>query len=246
MIKYENVSLTYPGSGKAIDNINFEIEDGELFVIVGPSGSGKTTTLKLINRLLRETEGQIFFDGSDINSFDLRELRLNIGYVLQGITLFPNMTVAENIAIIPEMKNMNKADIIKRTDELLNEVGLDPDIYRDRLPSDLSGGEKQRIGILRAIIANPKVLLMDEPFSALDPISRRDLQDLIIDLQKSYKITTVFVTHDMSEALRVADRICIMQDGKIVQIGKGKEIIENPANKFVGQFFENESEYINE
>lgn len=246
MIKYENVSLTYPGSGKAIDNINFEIENGELFVIVGPSGSGKTTTLKLINRLLRETEGQIFFDGADINSFDLRELRLNIGYVLQGIALFPNMTVAENIAIIPEMKNMNKADIIKRTDELLNEVGLDPDIYRDRLPSDLSGGEKQRIGILRAIIANPKVLLMDEPFSALDPISRRDLQDLIIDLQKSYKITTVFVTHDMSEALRVADRICIMQDGKIVQIGKGKEIIENPANKFVSQFFENESEYINE
>lgn len=246
MIKYENVSLTYPESGKAIDNINFEIEDGELFVIVGPSGSGKTTTLKLINRLLRETEGQIFFDGSDINSFDLRELRLNIGYVLQGIALFPNMTVAENIAIIPEMKNMNKADIIKRTDELLNEVGLDPDIYRDRLPSDLSGGEKQRIGILRAIIANPKVLLMDEPFSALDPISRRDLQDLIIDLQKSYKITTVFVTHDMSEALRFADRICIMQDGKIVQIGKGKEIIENPANKFVSQFFENESEYINE
>lgn len=246
MIKYENVSLSYPGSGKAIDNINFEIEDGELFVIVGPSGSGKTTTLKLINRLLRETEGQIFFDGSDINSFDLRELRFNIGYVLQGIALFPNMTVAENIAIIPEMKNMNKADIIKRTDELLNEVGLDPDIYRDRLPSDLSGGEKQRIGILRAIIANPKVLLMDEPFSALDPISRRDLQDLIIDLQKSYKITTVFVTHDMSEALRVADRICIMQDGKIVQIGNGKEIIENPANKFVSQFFENESEYINE
>lgn len=246
MIKYENVSLTYPGSGKAIDNINFEIEDGELFVIVGPSGSGKTTTLKLINRLLRETEGQIFFDGADINSFDLRELRLNIGYVLQGIALFPNMTVAENIAIIPEMKNMNKADIIKRTDELLNEVGLDPDIYKDRLPSDLSGGEKQRIGILRAIIANPKVLLMDEPFSALDPISRRDLQDLIIDLQKSYKITTVFVTHDMSEALRVADRICIMQDGKIVQIGRPKEIIENPANKFVSQFFENESEYINE
>lgn len=246
MIKYENVSLTYPGSGKAIDNINFEIEDGELFVIVGPSGSGKTTTLKLINRLLRETEGQIFFDGDDINSFDLRELRLNIGYVLQGIALFPNMTVAENIAIIPEMKNMNKADIIKRTDELLNEVGLDPDIYRDRLPSDLSGGEKQRIGILRAIIANPKVLLMDEPFSALDPISRKDLQDLIIDLQKSYKITTVFVTHDMTEALRVADRICIMQEGKIVQIGRPKEIIENPANKFVSQFFENESEYINE
>lgn len=246
MIKYENVSLTYPGSGKAIDNINFEIEDGELFVIVGPSGSGKTTTLKLINRLLKETEGQIFFDGADINSFNLRDLRLNIGYVLQGIALFPNMTVAENIAIIPEMKNMNKADIRKRTDELLNEVGLDPDIYRDRLPSDLSGGEKQRIGILRAIIANPKVLLMDEPFSALDPISRRDLQDLIIDLQKSYKITTVFVTHDMSEALRVADRICIMQEGKIVQIGKGKEIIENPANKFVSQFFENESELIHE
>lgn len=246
MIKYENVSLVYPGSGKAIDDINFEINEGELFVIVGPSGSGKTTTLKLINRLLVETEGTIFFDNKDINSFDLRNLRLDIGYVLQGIALFPNMTVAENIAIIPEMKKMSKDKTRKRTDELLSEVGLDPDKYRDRLPRDLSGGEKQRIGILRAIIANPKVLLMDEPFSALDPISRRELQDLIIDLQKTYKITTVFVTHDMNEAIKIADRICIMQAGKIVQIGGSRDIINNPANDFVTQFFDGESELVYE
>ncbi|WP_394020380.1 ABC transporter ATP-binding protein [Anaerococcus cruorum] len=246
MIKYQNVSMAYPDSGKVLDDLNFEIKKGEFFVIVGPSGSGKTTTLKLINRLIEQSEGDILFNDKKIKDYPLRELRLNMGYVLQQIALFPNMTVAENIGLIPEMKKMNRKAILEITDKLLNEVGMDPKVYRNRLPKDLSGGEKQRIGILRAIAANPDVLLMDEPFSALDPISKAQLQDLITKIHNDYKITTVFVTHDMNEAIKLADRICIMKDGKIVQIGTPREIIEKPANSFVSQFFENESELIHE
>lgn len=164
-----------------------------------------------------------------------------MGYVLQQIALFPNMTVAENIGIIPEMKKMDKKKINEIIDELLENVDLDPKVYKDRLPEDLSGGEKQRIGILRAISANPKVLLMDEPFSALDPISKTSLQDLIKKIHDKYKITTVFVTHDMDEALKLADRICVMKNGKIIQIASPSEIINNPENKFVSKFFDNES-----
>lgn len=246
MIKYQNVSMAYPDSGKILDDLNFEIKKGEFFVIVGPSGSGKTTTLKLINRLIEQSEGDILFNNKKIKDYPLRELRLNMGYVLQQIALFPNMTVAENIALIPEMKKMDKKTIKDITNKLLTEVGMDPKVYSNRLPKDLSGGEKQRIGILRAIAANPDVLLMDEPFSALDPISRSQLQDLITKIHKDYKITTVFVTHDMNEAIKLADRICIMKEGKIVQIGTPKEIINKPANNFVSQFFENESELIHE
>lgn len=246
MIKYQNVSMAYPDSGKILDDLNFEIKKGEFFVIVGPSGSGKTTTLKLINRLIEQSEGDILFNNKKIKDYPLRELRLNMGYVLQQIALFPNMTVAENIALIPEMKKMDKKTINDITNKLLTEVGMDPKVYSNRLPKDLSGGEKQRIGILRAIAANPDVLLMDEPFSALDPISRSQLQDLITKIHKDYKITTVFVTHDMNEAIKLADRICIMKEGKIVQIGTPREIINKPANNFVSQFFENESELIHE
>lgn len=246
MIKYQNVSMAYPDSGKILDDLNFEIKKGEFFVIVGPSGSGKTTTLKLINRLIEQSEGDILFNNKKIKDYPLRELRLNMGYVLQQIALFPNMTVAENIALIPEMKKMDKKTINDITNKLLTEVGMDPKVYSNRLPKDLSGGEKQRIGILRAIAANPDVLLMDEPFSALDPISRSQLQDLITKIHKDYKITTVFVTHDMNEAIKLADRICIMKEGKIVQIGTPREIINKPANNFVSQFFENESELIDE
>ncbi|MDU5230026.1 MAG: ABC transporter ATP-binding protein [Anaerococcus sp.] len=246
MIKYKNVSMSYPDNGKVLDNLNFNIDKGEFFVIVGPSGSGKTTTLKLINRLYKENEGNIFLNDKNIRDYPLRELRLNMGYVLQEIALFPNMTVAENIGLIPEMKKMDKKTISKITDKLLLEVGLDPKEYKNRLPKELSGGEKQRIGILRAIAANPEVLLMDEPFSALDPISRTQLQDLVTKIHNDYKITTVFVTHDMNEAVKLADRICIMKDGKIIQIGTPTEIINNPKNKFVSQFFENESELIDE
>lgn len=237
MIKYNNVSLCCSVKGLILDNLSFEIKNGEFFVLVGPSGSGKTTTLKLINRLIEQTDGDIYFEDKRLKDYDLRELRLKTGYVLQQIALFPNLTVSENIALIPEMKNFDKKEIKEKTEDLLKKVGLDPKHYMNRLPKELSGGEKQRIGILRAIIANPKVLLMDEPFSALDPISKVQLQDLIKTLHNEYKMTTVFVTHDMDEALKLADRICILQDGKVVQIATPKEMQDNPANDFVREFF---------
>ena len=237
MIKYDNVSLCCSVKGLILDNLSFEIKNGEFFVLVGPSGSGKTTTLKLINRLIEQTDGDIYFEDKRLKDYDLRELRLKTGYVLQQIALFPNLTVEENIALIPEMKKFDKKLIAEKTKDLLEKVGLDPKLYMKRYPNELSGGEKQRIGILRAIIANPKVLLMDEPFSALDPISRTQLQDLIKQLHNEYKMTTVFVTHDMDEALKLADRICILQEGKVVQIATPKEMRDNPANDFVREFF---------
>ncbi len=236
MIEYKNVSLICKINGKILDNLSFKIKDGEFFVLIGPSGSGKTTTLKLINRLIEQTDGDIWFDGKKLKEYDLRELRLEIGYVLQQIALFPNMTVAENIALIPEMKKMKKEEIKTKTEELLKKVGLEPSQYMNRFPFDLSGGEKQRIGILRAIIAKPRILLMDEPFSALDPISKAQLQDLIKKLHEEFKITIIFVTHDMTEALKLADKICLMQEGKIVQIDKPDEILNKPANEFVKKF----------
>lgn len=239
MIDYQNVSLTCKVSGPILKNLTFDILEREFFVLIGPSGSGKTTTLKLINRLIEQTDGDILFQGKRLKDFDLRDLRLETGYVLQQIALFPNMTVAENIALIPEMKGLNKEEILTRTRELLTKVGLDPDSYLDRLPKDLSGGEKQRIGILRAIIANPKVLLMDEPFSALDPISKGQLQDLIKDLHEEFKMTTVFVTHDMDEAVKLADRICLMKAGEVVQLGTPDELRNQPANDFVSEFMKN-------
>ncbi|CYU81614.1 ABC transporter ATP-binding protein [Streptococcus suis] len=236
MIEYQNVSLTCQVNGPILKNLSFDIQEGEFFVLIGPSGSGKTTTLKLINRLIEQTDGDIRIQGKRLKDFDLRELRLETGYVLQQIALFPNMTVAENIALIPEMKGLNKEETLKKSRQLLNKVGLEPDSYLDRLPKDLSGGEKQRIGILRAIIANPKVLLMDEPFSALDPISKAQLQDLIKELHEEFKMTTVFVTHDMDEAVKLADRICLMQDGQVVQLGSPDELRNHPANDFVKEF----------
>lgn len=237
MIKYDNVSLCCSVKGLILDNLSFEIKNGEFFVLIGPSGSGKTTTLKLINRLIEQTEGDIYFQEKKLKDYNLRELRLETGYVLQQIALFPNLTVEENIALIPEMKKFDKKLIAEKTKDLLEKVGLNPKLYMKRYPNELSGGEKQRIGILRAIIANPKVLLMDEPFSALDPISRTQLQDLIKHLHNEYKMTTVFVTHDMDEALKLADRICILQEGKVVQIATPKEMRDNPANDFVREFF---------
>ena len=236
MIEYKNVSLCCKVNGNILNNLNFKINDGELFVLIGPSGSGKTTTLKLINRLIEQTDGDIYFNGVKLKEYNLRELRIGIGYVLQEIALFPNLTVFENISIIPEMKNMNKKEIKDKSKFLLQKVGLNPEEYMYRYPRELSGGERQRIGILRAIIANPKVLLMDEPFSALDPISKVQLQDLIKEIHKEFGITIVFVTHDIQEAIKLGDRICIMKNGKIVQIDKPEEIIKNPINDFVKEF----------
>ena len=237
MIKYDNVSLCCSVKGLILDNLSFEIKNGEFFVLIGTSGSGKTTTLKLINRLIEQTEGDIYFQDKKLKDYNLRELRLETGYVLQQIALFPNLTVEENIALIPEMKKFDKKLIAEKTKDLLEKVGLNPKLYMKRYPNELSGGEKQRIGILRAIIANPKVLLMDEPFSALDPISKVQLQDLIKTLHNEYKMTTVFVTHDMDEAMKLADRICVLKEGKVVQIATPEVLKENPADDFVREFF---------
>ena len=236
MIEFQNVSKAFANK-KILDHANFTIKDQEFFVLVGPSGSGKTTTLKMINQLVTHSEGKILINNEEISTANLRKLRLSVGYVLQQIALFPNLTVSENIALIPEMKVWDKAKIADRTNELLDLVGLNPKDYAQRQPSELSGGEQQRVGILRAIAANPKIVLMDEPFSALDPISRRQLQIFIKDLQKKMNLTVVFVTHDLDEALYLADRVAVMNDGLIQQIAEPADIYQHPANDFVKTFF---------
>ncbi|MBS4223959.1 ABC transporter ATP-binding protein [Lederbergia citrea] len=236
MIKFSNVSKRYSDGTHAVNDLDLEIEDGEIFVLIGPSGCGKTTTLKMMNRLIDVTDGTIFVDGKEISNYDIHELRWEIGYVLQQIALFPHMTIEENIAVVPEMKKWGREKTRSRVDELLKMVGLDPVVYRTRKPDELSGGQQQRIGVARALAADPRLILMDEPFSALDPISREKLQDDILDLQRTIKKTIVFVTHDMQEALKLGDRICIMKEGKIVQVGTAQEIIESPANEFVKEF----------
>ncbi|MFD5259355.1 ABC transporter ATP-binding protein [Bacillus wiedmannii] len=239
MIQFNHVSKAYEDGTKAVDSLHLEIKKGEFFVLIGPSGCGKTTTMKMINRLIETTEGSILIDGKDIQQYNINELRWNIGYVLQQIALFPHMTIAENIAVVPEMRKWSKEKIKARVDELLQMVGLDPDVYRDRMPDELSGGQKQRVGVVRALAANPKIVLMDEPFSALDPLSREQLQKDIVQLQKKIQKTIVFVTHDMQEALSLGDRICIMKEGKVVQLDTPEGIIHNPKNEFVEEFIGN-------
>ena len=236
MIEYKNVVLRYTEKD-ILKDVNLRIEDGEFMVLVGPSGSGKTTMLKMINRLLEPTDGDIYMDGKRIKDYDERELRLSTGYVLQAIALFPNLTVAENIALIPEMKGWPKEQIASKIEELLDKVGLPATEYANRKPSELSGGEQQRIGIVRAIIAEPKILLMDEPFSALDAISRKQLQALTKELHKEFGMTTIFVTHDTDEALKLGDRIAVLQEGEIVQVANAETILAQPANDFVSDLF---------
>lgn len=243
MIKFENVTKEYENGSVVVDLLNFEIKQGEFFVIIGPSGCGKTTTLKMINRLVPLSDGRISIDGKNNSEYDIHELRWNIGYVLQQIALFPHMSIEENITVVPEMKKWSKEKMKQRAYELMEMVGLDPKIYADRKPNQLSGGEQQRVGVIRALAIDPEIILMDEPFSALDPISREKLQDDLLDIKKNLKKTTVFVTHDMKEALKLADRICIMRDGKIVQMGTPQEIINHPVNKFVEQFVGSKNEF---
>lgn len=238
MIKFEQVSKEYTQQKKVVSNLNLEIKEGEFFVLIGPSGSGKTTTLKMINRLIPLTTGTIRIQGKPISDYQLNELRWNIGYVLQQIALFPNMTIEENIMIVPEMKKWPKDQMRERVTELLDSVGLDAASYRNRKPAELSGGEQQRVGVIRALAANPDIILMDEPFSALDPISRKKLQEDLAELQKKVKKTIVFVTHDMQEALALGDRICIMRNGEVVQIGTPDEICDSPKNEFVREFLQ--------
>ncbi len=239
VIQFNHVSKAYEDGTKAVDSLHLEIKKGEFFVLIGPSGCGKTTTMKMINRLIETTEGSILIDGKDIQQYNINELRWNIGYVLQQIALFPHMTIAENIAVVPEMRKWSKEKTKARVDELLQMVGLDPDVYRDRMPDELSGGQKQRVGVIRALAVNPKIVLMDEPFSALDPLSREQLQKDIVQLQKKIQKTIVFVTHDMQEALSLGDRICIMKEGKVVQLDTPEGIVHNPKNEFVEEFIGN-------
>lgn len=236
MIEYKHVALRY-GEKSVLEDVNLKINDGEFMVLVGPSGSGKTTMLKMINRLLEPTDGNIYMEDKRIKDYNQRDLRLSTGYVLQQIALFPNLTVAENIAIIPEMKGWNKDKIKQNTAELLEMVGLPAKEYAGRFPSMLSGGEQQRVGIVRAIIGEPRILLMDEPFSALDAISRKQLQVLTKKLHNEFGVTIIFVTHDTDEALLLADRIAVLQNGQICQIDKPNMILENPANDFVANLF---------
>lgn len=235
MIRFENVTKQYDEK-IAVDDISFEIKEGEFFVLIGPSGSGKTTTLKMINRLIPLSKGYIYFKDKPISDYKLDEMRWDIGYVLQQIALFPHMTIKENISQVPLMKKWSKQEIDAQVDRLLNMVGLSAEEYKDRYPSELSGGQQQRVGVVRALMADPPVILMDEPFSALDPLSREKLQDDLIRLQSEIHKTIVFVTHDISEALKLGDRICLMNEGHIEQIGTPESFINHPNNDFVKSF----------
>jgi len=236
MLKFENVSKVYDGEFKAVDSVSFEINEGELLVLIGPSGSGKSTTMKMINRVIPHTSGTISINGKDVKSYNAAELRRNIGYVIQQIGLFPHYTIEKNISIVPQLKGWKEQDIKARVNELLELVGLDPEIYASRYPKELSGGQQQRIGIARALAADPDIILMDEPFSALDPITRDQLQEELISLHKKLKKTIVFVTHDMDEALKMGDRIAIMKDGHLLQLDTPEKILHEPAHGFVEEF----------
>ncbi len=235
MIEFRNVSKSYKSS-EVLKHINFTIYDGEIVVLIGPSGCGKTTTLKMINRLIEPTDGEILIDGKNIKETDPIALRRTMGYVIQQTGLFPHMTVRQNIEVIPRLEKRPDDDITKNTLALMKMVGLDPDLYLDRYPVQLSGGQLQRIGVARAFATNPDIILMDEPFSALDPITRSGLQDELVNLQAHLKKTIVFVTHDMDEAVKIADRICIMYQGDILQYDKPEAVLKNPAHGFVSEF----------
>lgn len=235
MIEFRNVSKSYKNN-QVLQDINFTIYDGEIVVLIGPSGCGKTTTLKMINRLIEPTAGEILINGENIMEKDPIALRRSMGYVIQQTGLFPHMTVRQNIEVIPRLEKRPAQEISRRTMALMEMVGLDPAQYLDRYPIQLSGGQLQRIGVARAFATDPDIILMDEPFSALDPITRSGLQDSLVSLQSKMKKTIVFVTHDMDEAVKIADRICIMYQGDILQYDKPEAILKNPAHGFVSEF----------
>jgi osmoprotectant transport system ATP-binding protein len=234
-IVFEQVRKTY-GNTTIIDNLNLEIPAGNIVVLVGPSGCGKTTTLKMINQLIRPTSGRIVVNGKDTSKMNPVELRRGIGYVIQQVGLFPHMTIAENISLVPRLSKGKSAVDPRKIDDMLRLVGLDPEQYRDRYPAELSGGQQQRIGVARALMSDPPIILMDEPFSALDPITREQLQDELIRLNQELNKTIVFVTHDMDEALKIADQIVIMQQGRVIQQGTPDQILRHPANEFIRDF----------
>ena len=236
MIEIKNI-VKNAGEKVILDDISLTIESGSFVVLIGPSGCGKTTTLKLLNKLIEPTSGEIYIDGKPISKEDPIKLRRNIGYVIQNIGLFPHLTIKENIELIPKLKgDKSEEEISETTERLVKMVGLDPDEFLYKYPTELSGGQQQRIGVIRAIATDADIILMDEPFSALDPITRTQLQEWLYELQQELKKTIIFVTHDMDEALKLADKICIMQGGKIQQYDTAENLLKHPANSFVKDF----------
>jgi osmoprotectant transport system ATP-binding protein len=237
-IELENLTKRYPGTARpAVDNVTMEIRAGELVVFVGPSGCGKSTALKMINRLIEPTGGRIRINGADVTGIDPVKLRRKVGYAIQSAGLFPHMTVAQNIALVPKMTGWGKDRIKDRVEELLDLVGLDPGEFHGRYPRGLSGGQRQRVGLARALAADPPVLLMDEPFGGLDPITRDHLQDELIRLQHELHKTIVFVTHDFDEAIKLGDRIAVLRErSRIAQFDSPEAILTDPADDFVSGF----------
>lgn len=237
-IRLVGLSKRYPGQESfAVESLDLDIAEGEFVVLVGPSGCGKTTTMKMINRIIEPTAGKIYIDGEDVTQANPDELRRRIGYVIQQIGLFPHMTIGENIATVPKLLGWSNSQIDARVDELLELVSMDPKVYRDRYPKQLSGGQQQRVGVARALGADPDILLMDEPFGAIDPITRDRLQNEFLRLQERMKKTIVFVTHDIDEAIKLGDKIAILgEQSQIQQYDTPEQILTNPANKFVSSF----------
>ena len=233
MIRLQRVRKTYDGQKNIVDDLDFEIRKGELVVLVGESGCGKTTTMKMINRLIEPDGGDIYIDGQNIKSFNKNELRRNIGYVIQDIGLFPHLTVRKNVSVVPLLCKKDKAEVNRAVEDLLRLVNLPPEEYADRYPGELSGGQQQRVGFARALANDPDIILMDEPFSALDPITREQLQNELLSLQEELHKTIVFVTHDIDEAIKLGDRIAVMSEGRIIQFDTPEEILKNPVNSFV-------------
>ncbi|WP_051442220.1 ABC transporter ATP-binding protein [Arthrobacter sp. H14] len=238
MIRLEELSKKFPGQKKnAVDNLTLDIPEGDIVVLVGPSGCGKTTTMKMMNRIIEPTSGRIILDGEDVTSSDPDKLRRRIGYVIQQVGLFPHQTIGENVGTVPKLLGWDQKKISARVDELLEMVNMEPSQFRNRYPKQLSGGQKQRVGVARALGADPAVMLMDEPFGAIDPITRDRLQNEFLRLQSEVRKTIVFVTHDIDEAIKMGDRIAILQDGShIAQYDTPEQILTAPANDFVADF----------
>ncbi|MFO3688952.1 osmoprotectant [Staphylococcus felis] len=235
MLSIKNLTKVYEGGKKAVDNMNIDIESGEFVAFIGTSGSGKTTALRMINRMIEATEGEIVIDGKNVRHMNPVELRRSIGYVIQQIGLMPHMTVKENIVLVPKLLKWSQEKKDQKAKELIQLADL-PESYLDQYPSQLSGGQQQRIGVVRALAAEQDIILMDEPFGALDPITRDTLQDLVKKLQKQLGKTFIFVTHDMDEAIKLADKICIMSNGRVIQYDTPDNILRHPANDFVRDF----------
>jgi osmoprotectant transport system ATP-binding protein len=240
MIKLENLTKQFNQKNgqamKAVDNVNLNVPEGEMCVLLGPSGCGKTTTLKMINRLIMPSSGKILINDKDTSEMDIVTLRRNIGYVIQQIGLFPNMTIEENITVVPRMLGWDKAKCKTRAQELMEMVAMDSKKFLHRYPREMSGGQQQRIGVIRALAADPPVLLMDEPFGAVDPINREVIQNQFLEMQRALKKTVMLVSHDIDEALKLGDRIAVFRQGRIVQCASPDELLAKPANEFVGSF----------